>query len=75
MLKNTFIHVPGLGIKTEQRIWNSGVYCWNDLLSGGFSSFLSDEERYRKELHRGFHNSIEYLSNYNATASYLSSRP
>ena len=33
MLKNTFIHVPGLGTKTEQRIWSSGVHSWNDLLN------------------------------------------
>jgi len=24
MLRNTFIHVPGFGIKSEQRIWSSG---------------------------------------------------
>jgi len=34
MLKNTFIHVPGLGIKSEQRIWSSGVHTWDDLLRG-----------------------------------------
>jgi len=33
MLKNTFIHITGLGIKTEQRIWSFGVHCWDDLLS------------------------------------------
>ena len=31
MLKNTFIHVPGLGIKSEQRIWFSGLSSWDDL--------------------------------------------
>jgi hypothetical protein len=31
MLKNTFIHIPGIGLKTEERIWDSGVLNWDDL--------------------------------------------
>ena len=34
MLKNTFIHIQGLGIKSEHRIWSSGVHSWDDLLRG-----------------------------------------
>ena len=30
MLKNTFIHIPGIGVKTEERMWNSGILDWND---------------------------------------------
>lgn len=30
MLKNTFIHIPGIGPKTEQRFWNSGIHSWDD---------------------------------------------
>ena len=29
MLKNTFIHIPGIGTVTEQRLWNSGITNWN----------------------------------------------
>ena len=29
MLKNTFIHIPGIGIKTEQRLWESGIQSWD----------------------------------------------
>ena len=29
MLKNTFIHIPGIGSLTEQRLWNSGITDWN----------------------------------------------
>ena len=39
MLKNTFLHVPRLGIKTEQRIWSSGIHCWDDLLRGDLKCF------------------------------------
>jgi uncharacterized protein YprB with RNaseH-like and TPR domain len=30
MLKNTFCHIPGIGIKTETRLWSTGVRCWED---------------------------------------------
>jgi len=32
MLKNTFIHIPGIGIITEQRFWDSGIYSWKDFI-------------------------------------------
>ncbi len=31
MLKNTFQHIPGVGKKTEERIWSAGVKDWNSL--------------------------------------------
>lgn len=30
MLKNTFLHIPGIGNKTEQQIWDSGIHRWKD---------------------------------------------
>ncbi len=32
MLKNTFLHIPGIGIITEQRFWESGVHSWEDFM-------------------------------------------
>ena len=32
MLKNTFIHIPGIGVKTEERLWYSGVLDWDDFI-------------------------------------------
>lgn len=29
MLKNTFIHIPGIGTKTEERLWQSGIINWD----------------------------------------------
>jgi len=29
MLKNTFIYIPGIGVKTEERLWESGILDWN----------------------------------------------
>ncbi|MCF8069671.1 MAG: ribonuclease H-like domain-containing protein [Desulfobacterales bacterium] len=40
MLTNTFIHIPGIGIKSEKNIWQAGVMEWQDfkpLLSSGIS--------------------------------------
>jgi len=31
MLKSTFCHIPGIGTKTESRLWDSGLYCWEDI--------------------------------------------
>lgn len=30
MLKNTFLHIPGIGLITERRFWESGVHSWQD---------------------------------------------
>lgn len=41
MLRHTFIHVPGIGLKTEQRLWAAGLLSWDDLespLAGGLSA-------------------------------------
>jgi len=62
MLKNTFVHVPGIGIKSEQKIWSSGVQSWDDLDKGD----LSFAVRIRKEhLKRSVEESREHLSNLN----------
>ncbi len=33
MLKNTFIHIPGIGNMTEQRLWESGIQHWDQFTS------------------------------------------
>lgn len=32
MLKNTFAHIPGIGNKSEQQIWASGITSWDNLI-------------------------------------------
>jgi uncharacterized protein YprB with RNaseH-like and TPR domain len=29
MLQNTFVHLPGIGIRTELALWRKGIRCWN----------------------------------------------
>ncbi|MDH5654954.1 MAG: ribonuclease H-like domain-containing protein [Spirochaetia bacterium] len=33
MLQNTFCHLPGIGLKREERIWHQGITSWEVLLS------------------------------------------
>ncbi len=30
MLYNTFIHIPGIGVKTENMLWSVGIHTWED---------------------------------------------
>ncbi len=30
MLERTFVHIPGIGMATEQRLWRHGVHTWTD---------------------------------------------
>lgn len=32
MLEHTFIHIPGIGLKTEQTLWGRGIHRWQDFL-------------------------------------------
>jgi len=32
LLNNTFIHIPGIGQKTEERFWASGIRSWDDFV-------------------------------------------
>ena len=33
MLRNTFIHIPGIGPKTEEALWKQGITTWQDFLA------------------------------------------
>ena len=32
MLRHTFCHIPGIGLKAEMNLWSKGVNCWDDVL-------------------------------------------
>ena len=44
MLHHTFIHVPGIGAKSEQRLWESGIHHWDQFV-GEASVKLSAAKR------------------------------
>jgi uncharacterized protein YprB with RNaseH-like and TPR domain len=62
MLKNTFVHIPGLGLKSEQRFWCSGIHSWEDLLRGYLTHFSQKKTDFLK---RGIEESLEHLSRNN----------
>jgi len=37
VLRSTFLHIPGIGPKTERRIWDLGITRWDDFLESGIS--------------------------------------
>ena len=39
MLQNTFLHIPGVGVKTEQRLWETGIISWDRCAGIGVSGF------------------------------------
>ena len=41
MLSATFIHIPGIGPLTEQRIWQRGIRSWHDFLADPTAAHLS----------------------------------
>jgi uncharacterized protein YprB with RNaseH-like and TPR domain len=36
MLKNTFCHIPGIGVRSENRLWKLGLHSWDNVLDNGF---------------------------------------
>jgi uncharacterized protein YprB with RNaseH-like and TPR domain len=50
MLKNTFCHIPGIGIKSERSLWNRGVRSWESSFDASFVPGI----RHSKESFRGF---------------------
>ncbi len=45
MLDSTFLHIQGIGSKTEQKIWNYGILTWDDF-SATEPLFLSKPKRH-----------------------------
>ena len=61
MLQNTFHHIPGIGEKTEQHLWSSGVINWNTFHEP-YPPLLSPQkiERIKKYL---YHSQQEFEKN------------
>ena len=58
MLTNTFMHIQGIGIKTEQTLWNTGMTDW-DLISSTSGLWVSTRLKWR--LTTGIEESIKHL--------------
>ncbi len=67
MLRETFVHIPGVGYRTEERLWRSGIRTWDDFsetsrprrLSARVAHRIADEitrsdDALRRRRHRYF---------------------
>ena len=46
MLKNSFIHIQGISSNTEQKLWESGIICWDDFFEKKEKlTFLSENKK------------------------------
>ena len=61
MLKHTFIHIPGIGPKLEQRIWAAGIRSWEDVIREGESGTVSLPFRIRRVLFPFIKDSMEHF--------------
>ncbi len=62
MLFHTFLHIEGIGEKTELQLYKSGIYCWDDFLKAEKIDFINDRslimmkegilESYRKYINK-----------------------
>ncbi|MEW6185611.1 MAG: ribonuclease H-like domain-containing protein [Thermodesulfobacteriota bacterium] len=51
MLEHTFIHIPGIGPKTEQMLWKRGLLTWEDFLGSPEPVFPGKKDAFvRQEL-------------------------
>ncbi len=63
MLKSSFIHIPGIGHKTERYIWGKGVFSWEDFMVNYDKLELPDGKIERIKNHVAL--SITHLQNRN----------
>lgn len=79
MLSNSFLHIPGIGPKTEQRIWSRGIRTWCDFLSAPSAAGLpvtttehiakaieASRDRLEQEDHRFFATNLERREHWRA---------
>ncbi|MBW1716445.1 MAG: ribonuclease H-like domain-containing protein, partial [Deltaproteobacteria bacterium] len=49
MLEHTFIHIPGIGPKTEQQLWTKGILTWRDFLSNKEAPLFPPRDAFVRE--------------------------
>lgn len=64
MLTNTFIHLPGIGLKTETDLWNSGIRTWDDFHLRGQDFVSAAKASYISEALGEAANHLPSLPNY-----------
>ena len=49
MLEHTFIHIPGIGLKIEQQLWDCGILTWKHFLSSNERLFSPSRHAFIRE--------------------------
>jgi uncharacterized protein YprB with RNaseH-like and TPR domain len=49
VLEHTFIHIQGIGEKTERSLWQRGIRTWQDFLESGGSAFPRGRDHFIRE--------------------------
>lgn len=62
MIKNTFVHAPGIGPSLEKQLWRAGIASWQDFLDAG-PLHLPFGARKRDALRDHIDRSIDHLEN------------
>lgn len=64
MIRNTYIHLPGISQNTEKKIWEQGITDWNSFISKDKINKISPSKKifYNNKLKEANH----HLSNYNS---------
>jgi uncharacterized protein YprB with RNaseH-like and TPR domain len=63
MLENSFVHLPGIGPETEQKLWSQGLRTWDDLqsnLTALFSAKKANQISAALEQSRSAHECSEF---------------
>lgn len=63
MLEHTFCHIHGIGRKTEERLWQKGVFCWRDWRE---VAGVTLSRKSRMEIPKVFERSLDALQQNNA---------
>jgi len=66
MLRNTFIHAPGIGLRLEQRLWAAGITSWEALLAADNPRKLPLGPGKRKAVDECIRRSVERLEAFDA---------
>jgi len=62
MLKHTFCHIPGVGVRSERDLWRGGILCWEDLMNAASAGTGRYNYNFMKSYIR---ESIEHLESRN----------
>ena len=60
MLRSSFVHIGGIGPKTEQRLWESGIETWDSFTDDGPVRFSTER---RAAIHKTLEESQSHLMN------------